>query len=270
MGLIHLDDGVRTFVLLPIFFATLLSGLIRAFLGPVMDGGSKGSTADVKKIREAQLLLRSSTLRRTAGFFPRSSFLSRKFYFAAKDEGVFYGPAEAAPNAMMDMAMDPNKTMGMMQRSLGGFLPSILMFGWVRALFSGFIMAKVPFSLTQKFRAMLQQGIDVPALDVTYVSSFSFYILCYSGMRGLSQLLLQWAVGAGPASRVAEDPMLSGAMTANKAWNQGVEKVDGAKAFQAERAALALVQAEDMLGGAERRAADALRAALKTSRGKRV
>ena len=51
-------------------------------------------------------------------------------------------------------------------------------------------MARVPLALNERFRAMLQQGLSLANLDVSYVSSFSFYILCFSGLGGVMQLLL--------------------------------------------------------------------------------
>jgi hypothetical protein len=36
------------------------------------------------------------------------------------------------------------------------------------------IAAKIPFPLTQRFRSMLQRGIELGSLDVTYVSSQSW------------------------------------------------------------------------------------------------
>ncbi len=32
---------------------------------------------------------------------------------------------------------------------------------WINSFFSGFLPAKVPFSLTQKFRSMTQSGLDL-------------------------------------------------------------------------------------------------------------
>lgn len=39
--------------------------------------------------------------------------------------------------------------------------------------------AKIPFPLTQRFRSMLQNGIDLSTVDVSYVSSRSWYITMF-------------------------------------------------------------------------------------------
>ena len=84
---------------------------------------------------------------------------------------------------------------------------------------------------------MAQRGVDLPALDVTYFTSLSYYILLLFGLRGVLTLIFrdatidetqmyraQMGLGGG-----AGGPM--GAMA----------NPDPNKAFEAERAALELV-----------------------------
>ena len=42
-------------------------------------------------------------------------------------------------------------------------------------------MGRVPFPLSQRFRGMLHRGIDLGSLDVSYISSLSYYVLMWSG-----------------------------------------------------------------------------------------
>jgi hypothetical protein len=45
--------------------------------------------------------------------------------------------------------------------SFATMITMMLQMGWVNYFFSGFILAKVPFPLTQKFRGMMQNGVDM-------------------------------------------------------------------------------------------------------------
>lgn len=62
---------------------------------------------------------------------------------------------------------------------------------WISYFFAGFILAKVPFSLTQKFRGMTQSGIDIENLDVGYVSGVSFYFIVLFGLGQVNALFLK-------------------------------------------------------------------------------
>ena len=88
------------------------------------------------------------------------------------------------------MLADPSAMSNMMKNNLGQMVPQMLTMAWVNFFFSGFIVARVPFPLTQRFRGMLQRGVDLPSLDVTYVSSLSWYFLNVFGLRGVLALVL--------------------------------------------------------------------------------
>jgi len=121
-------------------------------------------------------------------------------------------------------------------------------FAWVNFFFSGFIVARTPFPLTQRFRGMLQRGVDLPQLDVTYVSSQAWYFLVMFGLRGVLALWL------GEAT--VDDSAL---MQQQMAMAQGM---DTAKAYVAERDALLSQPHEWALPKVEAAAAERLRGML--------
>lgn len=62
----------------------------------------------------------------------------------------------------------------------------LVLYNLVQHFFSGFITAKLPFDLTFGWKHMFQAGINLTSLDVAYVSSSSWYILIFTGLRGLT------------------------------------------------------------------------------------
>jgi hypothetical protein len=92
---------------------------------------------------------------------------------------------------MTKMMMDSQNMMfSSMKGTIGMAVTMMLQMAWVNYFFSGFILAQMPFPLTQKFRGMMQNGVDMDNLDVRYVSGLSFYFLVMFGMSELQHLLV--------------------------------------------------------------------------------
>ena len=96
-------------------------------------------------------------------------------------------PAIDTANNMMAMQ---SGMMDNMKGMLVMMLTTMPAMAWINSFFAGFVLAKVPFSLTQQFRSMTQSGIDMSNLDVSYVSSVSFYFLIVFGLNQLQPLLI--------------------------------------------------------------------------------
>lgn len=64
-------------------------------------------------------------------------------------------------NPQAAMMSDPTMMMDMLKKNVHMIVPQMLTGAWVNFFFSGFVIAKIPFPLTQRFRTMLQRGIDL-------------------------------------------------------------------------------------------------------------
>lgn len=67
---------------------------------------------------------------------------------------------------------------------------NIMIFQTIGAIFQGFVIAKMPFPLGQKFKQMTQQGIFLFGLDPSYVSSMSWCFLLIYGLSDLLQIII--------------------------------------------------------------------------------
>ena len=87
-------------------------------------------------------------------------------------------------------AMNPMAMMDMMKGNITFIVPNMIMMNIIQQFFQGFVLVKIPFPLTNRFKSMLQRGVDLTTLDATYTSSLSWYFLLMFGLRGVIKLLL--------------------------------------------------------------------------------
>ncbi|KAD3337977.1 hypothetical protein E3N88_33498 [Mikania micrantha] len=165
-----LDTAIRDWVLIPLSVVMVLIGILRYFVSKLM---RTSQLPDSKIIKEGQVIIRARNLRASANFIPLKAFRARKTYYTNEENGLLHVPKGQAP-PQAQMFSDPNMAMDMMKKNLSMIIPQTLTFAWVNFFFSGFVAAKIPFPLTQRFRAMLQNGIDLSTVDVSYVSSRSW------------------------------------------------------------------------------------------------
>ena len=227
-----LDTAIRDWVLIPLSVVMVLIGVLRYFVSKLM---RSSQLPDAKIVKEGQVIVRARNLRAGANFIPAKSFRSRRAYFS--NEGQ-------AQNAQAQMFSDPNMAMDMMKKNLSMIIPQTLTFAWVNFFFSGFVAAKIPFPLTQRFRSMLQNGIDLSTVDVSYVSSRSWYFLNRFGLRGLFSLILGEENAMDDTQRMMQ---MSGF------------GFDSSKSLGAEKDSLDIVQHEWVLPKFEQRAEAVLR-----------
>ena len=135
-------------------------------------------------------LQRKRIIEMNGGLLPFSSFNKKKSYmiqsmleYVAREEDN--DPMAALQNNPMS---NPTAMMGMMKGQM--FTPIIfsVQFYIIQFFFSGIVVGKLNFPLTQTFRNMLQKEINVERLDVKYVSGLSLYFLSFMAIMKLLSL----------------------------------------------------------------------------------
>jgi len=162
----------------------VLVGILRDKVTRLLRSTTPGKT---ETIREQQILKRSSMLRMHYKFIPAGSFAARREFIIEK-----YLTQAKKKNPMDAMAQmqNPDMMQNMMKQNMVMMVPQMALMGWVSYFFAGFLVGKIPFPLTERFKLMLQRGIELSSLDVEYVSSLSLYFLIMFGLRGVYTLVL--------------------------------------------------------------------------------
>mmetsp|Transcript_308 Transcript_308/g.888 ORF Transcript_308/g.888 Transcript_308/m.888 type:complete len:256 (+) Transcript_308:358-1125(+) len=243
-----LDQAVRDWVLIPLTLSVVLMMVLRQYISKLMAGGPDTGKVDMKELREKQQVARSQVLRTNHGYITEAAFRERRHYFTAKETGLLCKKSESR-SAQELMLSNPDMMMNMMKGQVTGFLPQIAMGMFVNYFFAGFILGKVPFQLSPSFRPMLQRGIELPSLDVTYFTSLSFYILLLFGLRGVFMLVFR--------EETIDDTQMYQKQMAGFGANPNM--MDIQKSFDQERAALDVTPYQGRLNNVEVSAAAMLR-----------
>ncbi|RKP27493.1 integral membrane protein DUF106-domain-containing protein [Syncephalis pseudoplumigaleata] len=155
--------------------------------------GGEPPKASLKAVKETKALARGIALRTSANHLPLASFNQRKtFLCKAYEDGVYLknpGASTGTPNPMTDPA-GMEVMMDGMKKNMAMIIPQTIIMGWVNYFFSGFVLIKLPFPLTLRFKSMLQRGINTSEMDVAWVSSLSWYFLNLFGLRSIFNIIL--------------------------------------------------------------------------------
>ena len=106
---------------------------------------------------------------------------------------------------------NPEMMTGMLKNNLFMAIMTPLQYSLISHFFSGFLVGKVPFPLTQKFREMLQSGVSVASLDVQYISTLSLYFLSFFGFNTFYKILLSEQEDDAMSQMTSMNPMMMGA-----------------------------------------------------------
>lgn len=209
-----LDSSLHIWVLLPIALATLLVAVLRRNLVPVFL--SEPATHPTKLVASSSLT-RSILLRRNGSYLPWKQFEVRRQYLVREN-----GPLDVStdPQAAISVLMNPDVLANQAVSIAISIIPQMLLGQWASSSFAGLVVCRLPFSLTPRFRSMLHSGIEFIGrdLDVSYVSSLSWYVLNIFGVSGILTLFSDAQdddlpfIPAGPAQ-------ISNSINPNKAYS---------------------------------------------------
>ncbi|KAI9592027.1 integral membrane protein DUF106-domain-containing protein [Syncephalis fuscata] len=187
----YLDPAIRDWVLIPIMVVMIMVGVLRHQVTLLITGEPPKST--VKAVKETKALARGMLLRNSANHLPLASFTQRKtFLCKAYEDGIYLKNPNAASGTSNPMT-DPagmEVMMSGMKNNMAMIIPQTIIMGWVNYFFSGFVLIKLPFPLTLRFKSMLQRGINTSDMDVAWVSSLSWYFLNLFGLRSIFNIIL--------------------------------------------------------------------------------
>lgn len=244
-----LDSDVRDWVFIPLTVFIILMKLVMQYMHVAMNAAPP-ACKELSEVREMQAAARSQRVRQFGNFLPEAAMRMRKEFFNDKDTGVFSTKPQS--RGMHEaMVTDPSFMADMMKKNLTGMVPQILMGTAVTFFFSGFVMGKVPFGLSPRFRPMLQRGVDLLSLDVSYFTGLSYYIFLLFGSRGPFSLVFR-------EGTVDDAELMRRQMTMGMTPGAGF---DAASVFKAEKAAWEATTHEWALEAAEADALAALRRA---------
>ena len=187
-NILLLDSSLRDWVILPLLFMVVLVGMGRHYVSTLIKSDVKVASKDLVEMRCKQTLMLAQRLRTRSGFICNASFKKRKLYLTKKGVGLL--KQKGIPGAANPMS-NPMAMMDMLKGNMTFMIPNFAMMGFVNYFFSGFVCLKVPFPMpSNRFKLMLQRGVDLTSLDVSYVSSLCLYFLVTFGLNGVYKLIL--------------------------------------------------------------------------------
>ncbi|GMM37159.1 Emc3 protein [Saccharomycopsis crataegensis] len=194
-----LDPSLKYWVLLPISFVMVLVGIVRENIQLLITPAAK--LEDYQKIKKDETFARIQRFKQNFRVLSYSDFdLQRTALIESisktateieteKAEKAKQEAGDAPPNPFADGKLSEQLS-GMMKGNMANFIPQTLIMAWVNYFFSGFVIMKLPFPLTVRFKQMLQNGVSTNDLDVRWVSSISWYFVNLLGLKSVYNLLL--------------------------------------------------------------------------------
>ncbi|PHH86695.1 hypothetical protein CDD83_9880 [Cordyceps sp. RAO-2017] len=251
---LHRDPQLFYWILIPITIVMVLTGVLRHYASVLMATAPK--RLDTRAMRELRALARGVALRSNFHVLSRRAFETRRDALATGYEsGAFLKEPERKGQPPANPLTDPSQMdgmMGMMKNNMAMIIPNTLIMSWINAFFSGYVIMKLPFPITIKFKSMLQAGVQTKDMDPRWMSSISWYFLCIFGLQFVYVFLL----GSDNAASQMAQQMAAQQMPMAGMGGPGQ---DPDKQFKTEAENLAVVEHYSVLDGVEERLLEGIR-----------
>ena len=210
-----LDSDIRDWVVLPLFVIMVAAGLLRVQVGNLLKSDPKNMPKLQQRSQSTLRFINSlksgsvnyiSTSKTEARYAAWPELLHDQADWCEnyveeqqklkEQQRLQLEQAGGDPSKLAEAAADdddmpnPMAMMEGMKGNMAFMVQNMVMMQAINHFFSGFILLKVPFSLTAGFKQMFQRGIEMSQLDTSYVSSISWYFLVMFGLRGFFRLVI--------------------------------------------------------------------------------
>ncbi|CAH02554.1 ER membrane complex subunit EMC3 [Kluyveromyces lactis] len=188
-----LDPNLKLWALIPISIVMILVGVAKQCIMVLVSPKSK--TVPRVKLTEILYIAKARALMGNSSNLSTESFKMRQEYLAqvlADGKYLAIKPAKDEKTAMENPFTSPGMTDAMTSMALGNlvnYIPQTVIMWWVNYFFAGFVLMKLPFPLTIRFKQMLQSSVRTDDLDVRWVSSMSWYIISMGGLTPVYNVL---------------------------------------------------------------------------------
>jgi hypothetical protein len=155
---------------------------------PIKTPSTRPSLASIRK---DAILRRSIATRNNASLLPKDQFLCRKHLFVDESQGLLVQQdkedSDVTPMKSLSSLVKPHFIRSKVLENIANIGPQMVVGAWIRSMFHGYIVCRLPFWVPETFRSMLQSGMEMIGqhLDTRYVSGLSWYIVSIFGLQGL-------------------------------------------------------------------------------------
>jgi hypothetical protein len=243
MGFPLLDSTLRNYIFIPLTIITMCVSLLMKYLNTLFNKDQKEvNPFDRNSLEEFSLeyQLKSKDTNLVAqNSVDRANNLKENFMYIS-EKG--FKKRQAFFNEYFSQELQSNKSFELFSSNFLGDLVkrnlstlvyyiSIYLFG---DFFDGYLLIKLPFGLTRKFKSMMQQGLNLPDFDPSYVSAISWCLILIFGINPI----LQFFDGGEEYSMIDEQSQMM-----NQPLNTVTKVISGdiKEVFEAEKESINII-----------------------------